>query len=80
MWVHLVSTEGKGALSPNPRLKQRASSREGGGGVPGENRIFQRTPAAPCWGRCVSPAPKWFIYKIQIELRVVLLTRAGGRV
>lgn len=31
MWVHLVSTEGKGALSPNPRLKQRASSRKGGG-------------------------------------------------
>lgn len=51
-----------------------------GRGVPGENRIFQRTPAAPCWGRCVSPAPKWFIYKIQIELRVVLLTGAGGRV
>lgn len=72
---------GKGALSPNPRLKQRASSREvGARGVPGEKQDLPRTPAAPCWGRCVSPASKWFTHKIQIELRVVLLTGAGGRV
>lgn len=76
-WIHLASTQGKDPLSPNPRWELR--QRVGGGRVPWRAAQSSKDPSCALLGLLRFTGPKRFIHKIQMGLRALLLTRAGGR-
>lgn len=75
--IHLASTQGKDPVTTEPQVGTQAGS--WGEGAPGGQQGLSEDPSCSLLGLRRSPGPKWFIPKIQMGLRALLLTRAGGQ-